>query len=327
MIALNHTSCEFFKKLAIWPALAVHTARIDEVHVSNRGHFGRTRLTAKELERPYLGHVVPAKEINLALYAQLEKLKNVTLLRGAKVVALTEDTVTVQIAKEQRIIQATIFAAADGTFSTVRELLNIPTDIIDYQQKALVTITELTRSHQHIAYERFILHGAIAMLPLVGTRVATIWSGEQKTIDELVNLSEEHFLQLLQKQFGYRLGRLQKIEERFTYPLKYVKAKETIQGRFILLGNAAHTIHPIAAQGLNLALYEVALLAKHLSQKLSLENLPNFFTQEKTSANLSHQLTQIFSWDFFGANTARQWGMIGLDLCGTVKRWFGEKII
>ncbi len=327
LIALNHTSCQFFETLRIWPTLAPHAAKIDEVHVSSRGHFGRTRLTAHELALTYLGYVVPAKEINLALYAQLAELKNVTLLRGAKVTGLTEESITVTRGEEQQIIPAAFFAAADGTFSTVRDLLHIPTDIIDYQQKALVTTTELARSHHHIAYERFLPDGAIAMLPLTGMRVATIWSGPQAKIDELMQRPLPDFLSALQQQFGYRLGKLKKIRERFTYPLKYVKAERHIQGRFILLGNAAHTVHPIAAQGLNLALYEVAVLAKHFSETLSLKNLPDFLSQQAMSVTMSHQLTRIFSWNFLGANTLRQVGMIGLDLCSALKKRLGEKIV
>lgn len=331
LIALNAASCDFFNDLKLWPALLPHAAAIQEVHVSTRGHFGTTRLMAKEMDVPQLGFVVPASEINNALYARLDTLNNVDILRGATLTTLLQTAslveLTLQTESGQEPIEASIVVGADGTFSTVRELLHIPAETIDYQQKALVTITELQRSHRHIAYERFLKKGAIAMLPLTGERAATIWSGDEKEIDELLKLSDADFLNALQKQFGYRLGKLIKTHARFSYPLKFIKAKEHMKERVILIGNAAHTVHPIAAQGLNLALYEVDVLTKHFCQQLSLENLPDYFTQQTLSMHLSHRLTQLFSLDFFVVNAARQLGMISLDLCTFAKKRFGKRLL
>lgn len=323
LIALNHSSFSLFNNLGIWSALAPHAAAIEEIHVSNAGHFGTTRLNASEIDLTALGYVVPAKNINAALYANLNKTD---ILRPATLTHLDKESVTIEINSKQQMLETSIIIAADGTHSTVRKILAIPTETIDYKQKALVTVTELQRDHQNIAYERFQSSGAIAMLPLVGQRVATIWSDDEEKIAQLMQLSDEDFLAHLQKQFGYRLGRLKKIQQRFTYPLKFIKAKEFIKDNAILIGNAAHTLHPIAAQGLNLALHEIAILADFLStqavEKLSLVDFSTSFNQQKFSMNLSHKLTQLFSADFFLANTLRQTGMIGLDLCTTAKRKF-----
>jgi 2-octaprenyl-6-methoxyphenol hydroxylase len=327
LIALNHSSCVLFKNLGIWPALAPHAAAIKTVHVSSRGHFGTTRLAAEEIDLTELGHVIPAKEINLALYAELAKLGNITLLCPTKLIGLTEFSTHVELITDTVTIETQIVIAADGTYSTVRDLLHIPTEIIDYQQKALVTITELQREHQHIAYERFLTAGAIAMLPLTGLQVATIWSGNAADIDNLLNLSDVAFLQTLQENFGYRLGKLKKIHERFVYPLKLIRTKEQLRERIILIGNAAHTVHPIAAQGLNLALYEIAVIAEHLNTKLSLTDLPDYLRQQKFSINLSHYLTQLFSSDFFVANFARQLGMVGFDVFMLAKKYFAKRAL
>ncbi len=335
LIALNFSSCEFFKRLNIWPRLAPQAAAIQEVHVSNRGHFGTTRIHAKEMNVAHLGHVVPARDINTALYSELNDIKNIEILRGAKLTALSQHSthvdLTLQLESGQKLIESKIVIGADGTFSTVRELLNISTEIVDYQQKALVTITELQRNHHHIAYERFLPNGAIAMLPLTNQRAATIWSGEEKYIDELLKLSDGEFLEKLQTYFGYRLGKFIKTEQRFSYPLKFIKAKEQIKNRVVLIGNAAHTVHPVAAQGLNLALYEIEILAEHFkhqtADQLSLINLPNYFMQQNLSMNLSDKLTRLFSADFFGLTTAKQLGMMGLDLCTFAKKRFGTQLL
>ncbi len=335
LIALNHSSFMLFHNLAIWPSLENSAAAIREVHVSNRGHFGTTCLTAEEIGLSELGFVVPAKNINSALYSKLTELKNVTLLRPAKLTGLdsnpTQVTLTIELESIVQTLTASVVIAADGTFSTVRELLNIPTEIVDYQQKALVTVTELQRSHQHVAYERFLPNGAIAMLPLTGHRAATIWSANTNDIDKLLQLSDSDFLAVLQKQFGYRLGKLLNIEQRFVYPLKLVRAKKQISERIILIGNAAHTVHPIAAQGLNLALYEIAVLADHLNaqhrENLSLENIPSYLEQQNASINVSHYLTRLFSSDFFLVNALRQIGMVGLDICPMVKKRFMQRVL
>lgn len=330
LIALNYSSICLLKNLGVWPLLAPNAAAIKEVHVSQRGHFGATRLTAAETKLPELGYVVPAKYINPALY---ENLDNITLIRPATLKNLEQEidhvalTVTTPTGTEK--ITAKIVIGADGTHSTVRQLLNIPTETFDYQQSALVTVTELRHSHHHVAYERFLQTGAIAMLPLVGAKAATIWTDSRENIDRLMQLNDSAFLETLQKQFGYRLGRFKAIEQRYTYPLKMLLAEQQTKQRVTLIGNALHTLHPIAAQGLNLALYEIAQLYEHFShQEIDTLSLSTFMpAKQKISTSLAHNLSWLFAQDFFIMNTARQIGMLGLDLCQPLKARFTRHAI
>lgn len=333
LIALTYNSYCLFKNLNIWESLAPFAEPIHKVHVSHRGHFGTTVLNANDLNLATLGYVVPAKYINEALYNQLN---HVEILRPAKVISLFQEaekvSMTVETSEDEKELAATIVIGADGTLSTIRDLLNIPTKIIDYQQSALVTVTDLQRSHSNVAYERFQQEGAIAMLPLVGNRAATIWTNNNEMITHLMQLSDMDFLETLQKQFGYRLGRFHAVSERFRYPLKLVQANESIQDRVILIGNAAHTLHPIAAQGLNLALSEIAEIAEHF--KLCSIS-PGQFSElalrikrfSKKSTQLSHHLSWIFSKDFFILNQARKFGMLGLDICKPLKKHFTRQAI
>jgi 2-octaprenyl-6-methoxyphenol hydroxylase len=328
LIALNYSSYCLFQNLGIWPALKPYAEAINEVHISHRGHFGTTRLTASESDFPTLGYVVPAKYINKALY---ENLSHITLIQPAKLIDLIQDTdsatLTIETPDGLNNIKGKIIIGADGNHSTVRELLNIPTTKIDYQQSALVTITELQRSHHNIAYERFQKEGAIAMLPLTNNRAATIWTASNTNITELMQLDNNAFLQKLQDSFGYRLGRFRKTEKRYTYPLHMIKAENQVKGRVILIGNAAHALHPIAAQGFNLALYEIAALRDYFSSySIDKMSLIDFATeQQKMSMQLSHHLTWVFSKDFFILNTARMIGMLSLDLCHPLKEKFTRK--
>ncbi len=339
LIALNYGSVSFLKTLELWPSLLEHSAPIQEVHVSHRGRFGATRLQAGALHLPALGYVIRAQKINETLDQTLRKSQlpgRFTELRSSRVTAIepAEQATALQIEKEGASSRVTgkLIIAADGTYSTIRDLLHFDTKTFDYHQSALVTTTTLCRPHENRAYERFLDDGALAMLPLPLGKdsrplCATIWTASTETINKLRNLDEKAFLQTLQSHFGYRLGRLKSNTERHVFPLQLIQVQNPLQGNVLLIGNAAHTIHPIAAQGLNLALYEIAqlgqVLLRNVENKQPLhadlaQNLSRF--QPKTNLLFSHYLSQIFAADFWGSNFARQLGMIGLDLCPPIKK-------
>lgn len=326
LIALNYHSISFLKKLNIWPQLADDAAEIQQVHISHKGHFGSAHLVAEKFRLPYLGQVVPAKNINNVLQ---EKIQHplIEISQPAVVTDLIQDENEAKLtikndSNNAKEITAHWVIAADGTQSTIRNLLNIPIETIDYQQSALVTMTQLKRGHKNIAYERFQEQGAIALLPLKNDQAATIWTSHKDKITSLMNLSDNDFLQILQQQFGYRLGRFLGITHRATYPLNYLRAKQQQVKRVLLIGNAAHTMHPIAAQGLNLALHEISEISEQLTD---LNQLINFkFNQEKIkmSTEFSHRLSSLFNLDFFPVNTVRSLSLIGLDLFPSIKRKF-----
>ena len=276
LFALNKSSCQFLTNLGLWPLLAANAAPIQQVHVSHQGRFGAVRLRNSEVGVSSLGHVIPAHYIETALNNTLQNLPSLTLYRPALLKTLTQAndiaTLTLEQAGEIKTIEASLVIGADGAESFVREQANIPTQTFDYQQCAIVTRTTLQRSHKHIAYERFLKTGAIAMLPLYSEskhECATIWTTEKKHADELMAMTEFEFLQTLQHEFGYRLGRLQQIAARHVFPLRMLRAEKAVEQNVLLLGNALHTLHPIAAQGFNLALYEVAALADGIKNRLA----------------------------------------------------------
>jgi len=341
LFALNHSSCQFLKNLKVWSALAAHAEAIQQVHVSHQGHFGSVRLQSKEVDLETLGHVIPACHIEAALNEALLALSHVTLYQPATLTALQQNeqtaTLTLNTMQGELTLTAPLVIGADGTLSTVRTQLNLPTREFDYGQSALVTTTSLQRSHAGIAYERFTKTGAIAMLPLNGKRCASIWSAEQALINHFMTLSDADFLHALQTEFGYRLGRLQQIGKRFTYPLRLVTAEKTVDQCVLLLGNAAHTLHPIAAQGLNLALYEVALLVDLIQAKIKTgdsfsavqlqEMSAQIQNRQAKSIELSHKLTQIFSHPNAYMSIGLQLGMIGFNRSSFVKKRFINSVI
>ncbi|HLB41953.1 MAG TPA: FAD-dependent monooxygenase [Gammaproteobacteria bacterium] len=339
LFGLTENSCQFLRNLEIWQKLAEHATPIHRVHVSYKNHFGIVRLNREDVCLPQLGYVISAYYIAMVLHEALKQQSNITYYCPATLMMLQQTdvvTLTLKTNEGDKILQSPIVIAADGMTSIVREQLNIKTQVIDYQQSAIVTQTLLQRSHYHVAYERFNANGAIAMLPLINHRCATIWTADHATIAQLMTLPDESFVASLQREFGYRLGRLLNVSQRHVFPIKMVQAQESIKQCVLLLGNAAHTLHPIAAQGFNLALYEVAALTKAIMDKIAhcqlftsidLQHvIQDTQKQRSFSVNTSHQLARLFKQRSLVLNMFLSLGMVGLDILKPIKGMFINKI-
>lgn len=336
LFALNRTTCHFLQHINIWDALAPKATPVHQVHVSSRRHFGAVRLNKQDIQADALGYVIPARFIETELNQRLLDLPNVTLYQPATLISLMQNseqaTLTLRTDTNEIVLTAALVIGADGTASTVRETLGINTTTEDNAESAIVTITQLQRSHRNVAFEQFHANGAIAMLPLTDNKCATIWSADNKTIADLMALTDDIFVKTLQTAFGYRLGRLQHIEKRHHFPLRTVRANKAVEGRVLLLGNAAHTLHPIAAQGFNLALYEVATLVEELQdhwhsnddaiESLLLKLHEKTKTQQKVSLGVSKQLSQLFSHPSAMQQIGLSLGMVGLDMLPPLKQKF-----
>lgn len=329
LIALNYGSCAFLKKIKV--SLDAASIPIKKVHVSRRQQFGTVQISAVSLGLPALGYVIPAEALNQALNHTLRTRPGITQWRPARVTAVTNLAEHAQVSIETpqgcETLTAKMVIGADGTHSTLRDLLAFATEVKDYQQSALVTTTELMRSHDYVAYERFLEEGALAMLPLQSPswKCATIWTAPNADIARLQALNDQDFLLTLQETFGYRLGKLKEIGKRHVFPLHFMHVKNPRKGRVLLIGNAAHTIHPLAAQGFNLALYEIAHLCQQLSEnnQQTLDLLPQ---QPKTNLHFSDYLNTWFSSSRWGVTYLRQASMICLDLCTPLKKQLGQQL-
>jgi 2-octaprenyl-6-methoxyphenol hydroxylase len=336
LFALNVSSCQFLENLGFWPLLQPHATPIHQVHVSHQGHFGAVRMKREEAQLPSLGHVIPARYIEAAINDAVTTLPHIDLYCPARLQSLTQAEGEAEIVLETETgevrLQSAIVIGADGTASTVRTLVDIPVDVVDYQQCAIVTRVSLPRSHQHIAYERFYQHGALAMLPLPGYECASILSADKDEITRLMTLSDDEYLAELQILCGSRLGRLQGLAERHVFPLKMLRAERTHDRSVLLLGNAAHTLHPIAAQGFNLALYEAAVLVEGILTKhercesvtaADLQSMLESSRQQQTaSVNVSHWLNRIFSSNSTPAHLLISIGMAGFNAATPIKTKF-----
>ena len=193
--------------------------------------------------------------------------QNLKLICPATVSNLEQNQNSVQLTLvDGRTITSKLVIAADGSQSTIRQLLSIDALEHNYQQTAVTANVTPEQPHQHCAYERFTDTGPIALLPMTDNRCSLIWtvkSGDEKA---LLNCSEHEFLTQLQDRFGYRLGTFNKVGKRQYYPLKLMQAEQPVQHRVVLIGNAAHRLHPIAGQGFNLGLRDVAVLANVMTE-------------------------------------------------------------
>ncbi|HID82490.1 MAG TPA: 2-octaprenyl-6-methoxyphenyl hydroxylase [Chromatiales bacterium] len=268
--ALGFGSRKILESMGVWQSISPDAEPILAIHVSQKGYFGTTRLSAAEQHLPALGYVVPNRVTGSALYAQMSKQRRLDVIVPARVerVITGEQSTKLEITRagERSQISTRLLVAADGAGSGIRNQLGIPTRQIDYRQHALIANITPELPHQNQAYERFTAEGPVALLPLTEGRCSLVWTLTPEASAEVMALSDEAFLRALQQHFGYRLGFFQRVGERQNYPLSLQQAKRMTAQRGLLIGNAAHTIHPIAGQGFNLALRDVAVLAELLQQ-------------------------------------------------------------
>lgn len=314
-LALSPASRRILNRLGVWNILNDSATAIELIHVSEKDRFGVSRLRGNE-QNP-LGYVVEMQHINLALHQLLAKDQlmapaTVTSLDLAnKIATVTTETGQVQIA-------AQLIVAADGAESAVRRFCNLSAKTKSYNQQAIVANVGLLKPHEHRAYERFTSHGPLALLPMQDNRMSLVWAMTPKKAEQLMNLNDADFLCQLQQAFGYRLGRLIKIGKRFSYPLKQVLMSQQTKWPVVFVGNAAHTLHPVAGQGFNLGLRDAATLAQCISKQGLNEGMLEKYLQlrrhdQQVITRFTDGLIQVFTSSLPGMGLVRNAGLIAFD--------------
>jgi 2-octaprenyl-6-methoxyphenol hydroxylase len=331
-IALAYGSRRFLEAIGLWDALAQDATPIRRVHVSEREGFGFTRMDAVSLGVDALGYVVEARVLGPVLRGSLVRAGGIDVIAPARVVSFDADAGQIQVvtgAGPERL-SSSLVVAADGVESDLRQWVEIPTDRSDYRQTAVVTTVSSERPHQGVAYERFTVVGPMALLPLAGDRCALVWCVRADEAPRLTALSDGDFLGVLGETFGGRLGRFLRVGSRHSYPLEMVRAREQVRDRLVLLGNAAHALHPVAAQGFNLTLRDVAVLAESILEAVrkgrdpgELSRLQRYERQRRGDqarvAAFTDGVTRLFSNDLGPLRIARNLGLVALDMLPRVK--------
>lgn len=343
--ALSFGSSFLFEQLGVWEKMSEGAQAIEHIQVSDKGHFGSVRLDAKQEGVPALGYVAENRWMGKVLLAAMQDADDViTLLTDTQVTGAQNHNngMTVQVSQPtgEAELTAKLVVIADGGRSGLRESLGIDYQQQDYDQYALITNLTLSQQHQAIAYERFTAEGPIALLPLPDDdqqrpRAALVWSFPDNEIDDVLGLSDQAFLEKLQQQFGYRAGAFVGVGERNSYPLKLSRVKEMVRPNLVVLGNAAHTLHPIAGQGFNLALRGALGLAASIIESLqqgqdigSLPALQHFekslhWDRQKTIL-FSDRLTKLFANPRLEAIIARNTGLLMMELNPLIKHEFAR---
>lgn len=313
--------------LGIWQGIRSKATAIKDIHVSDKGHFGKVRLSAKKQNIEALGYVITARDIEGHL-AQEVKKSNITSICPARVVGLASDDNAVNISlkfrDESLCLTAKLLVGADGGNSTVRKLLDIPQQITEYGQTALVTTVKTTIPHHNVAYERFTDSGPLALLPVGKNECAVVWTRRNEDAEALVTSNDKDFLEQLQQCFGYRLGRLTLAAPKHSFPVSLVRAGKMQSGRSVIIGNAVHQLHPVAGQGFNLGLRDVVQLADMLikqhkqNKDIGSRDFLNVYVAARENDHhktigFTDSLVRLFSTDNLALAAGRNIGLAILD--------------
>lgn len=327
-IALNVASRRIYTALGLWPALAPGAAPITATHISEKGRFGIARFTAAEAGEEALGWNVPVRALGAALWQRASAQENLRLLCPASVKALDTgpDAVTLTLDTGDTIA-ASLVVACDGANSAVRTALGIGAHEKDYGQVAIVGALKPERPHRGVAYERFLPEGPIAVLPKPGRDCGLVWTVAAASAPALLALDDAGFVAAVQDAFGHRLGKILATGRRSGYPLSRTLSDALTAPRVIFAGNAAQALHPIAAQGFNLGLRDVATVAEiagGAADPGATEVLEEYAARRRserdTVSGFTDTLVRIFSNTVPGLAQARHWGLLALDLAPGLKQ-------
>lgn len=333
-IALSYRSQKIFAAQGAWEKLQPYATPIRQIRISDRGHFGSAAIEASALQVDALGYSIQAQLITQVLLARAVAATNrLTLVRPITVTAIDAEAGLVTYQENEVIVtlQADLIIIADGGGADLIKLLNLEREEQNYQQIAIVANVQLAQSHRHIAYERFTASGPIAFLPIERNNMAVVWAVPADQAQRLLALDDAEFLRALQSAFGFQAGRLLATARRSSYALKLSLIKSPLKAKLLVLGNAAHTLHPVAAQGFNLTLGDVAYLAAQLQQHTIATALQNYIAErqpkQQRTINFTRNLMRIFSNNNFPITPLRGLALTLFNNCAPLKRNLARKIM
>lgn len=334
--ALSEGSRRIFEGMGVWSGMAAEAAPIRHIHVSERGRLGATRLSAEEADVEALGWVTPNRLIGKALMEFIAGKPNITVHAPAKLQSFTADSKGVEAvieAEKPLTLKAKLLIAADGAQSEVRRQLGIGGEKWDYAQTAVVCNVRVERPETETAFERFAEAGPVALLPMGGDKYGFVWVVSTDAAPALLGLVDAAFGEQAAERFGGRFGKFVQVGKRASYPLSMVRAEAQQATRTLIIGNAAHALHPVAAQGFNLSVRDVAVLAEILSEARGGDlGAPDVLARyvdarkgdQRGTALFTDILNRIFANPLSMVARGRNMGLLAMELMPAARRSFLE---
>lgn len=342
--ALSYGSRDIFEHMGLWSQLHDFATPITAIQISDKGHFGNVLIDHREQRTEALGYVVENQALGNCLSGALESSADIEFLYPAQIVGIRPTpqgmALAIQTGDDTHAVAARLVVLADGGKSPICANLGITHKTTHYEQSALIANIAFEKPHQNMAFERFTDTGPLAILPLSNLgdqhRGSLVWTVTAQQAVEFQSLPEPELLQRLTARFGIRLGTLLHIGERYCYPLSLSVANEQIRPGLVLLGNVAHTLHPVAGQGLNLALRDVRELVQTLLAGIAQQQSPGDMavlqryldrqqSDQDRAIGFTDWASRLFSSNNRAKVLARKAGLLAFDLIPPMRREFARQ--
>ena len=334
--ALTEKTRSIFQQLGVWDAVkAKRASAYQAMNVWDAEGTGRITFDCRQVQQPNLGHIVENSALVSSLMEHIEQQPNIELFCPSTITdySVGDDVLTISLNSGQTFA-CQLLIAADGANSAVREYFQFATKQWDYQQKAIVTTIYTEQSNQQTAWQRFMPTGPLALLPLDdidGAHCCSIvWSQDTEEAERLMALDDEEFCQTLSQASEHCLGKILKTEKRHLIPLRQSHAADYVMPRVALLGDAAHSIHPLAGQGANLGFSDAQVLAEEIAsaygRQLDLGDLSVLkrYQRRRKPENLATMAAMEGFKRLFGAQNStlrliRNYGLSAINGLGAIK--------
>ncbi len=332
-VAISYGSKQILEKIGIWQKLSPYAGPIDQIRVTDQHsplflHFDNNET---------LGYLIESHDIQNVMYNWAINDPNVTIYDNSAYELLENNYDNVKIKlNNQLLFTSNLLIAADGKFSALRKLSNIKHSYHDYGQKAIVCKVQHQKEHHHIAQEIFLPNGPFAILPLKDPHQSGIvWTEEPAIANTLMAMGKEKFEYFLMKKFTDYLGKLELVSEISSYPLEMILAENYYHNRIMLIGDAAHSIHPISGQGFNLAIRDISSLAelyikyKNLGLEMGCYQSLNEYEALRMNDNsamalITYSLNKLFSNNAAPISILRKLGLAAVNQMPGLQKFFME---